>query len=213
MALPTRRPHVARSWDLHGLEGISDRTLELHFKLYQGYVKETNRLEGEIAGFLRDGKLDREELPAYSELTRRLGFECNGMLLHELYFDGLMRKGGEEPTSGSPFRKAAQASFGSYELWKTDFTGVGTMRGVGWAICSLDPASGRVSNHWISEHQVGHVAGSLPLVVLDVWEHAFLLDYAPSERADYIEAWFGNLDWSAIESRLQPARPALAARS
>src|SRR6185436_17759165 len=122
----------ARSFPLSGLTGISDRTLEMHFKLYEGYVKETNTLNDRIAEVLRDGKVDQEEMPAYSELKRRFGFEYNGMVLHEYYFGNLVRGGGGDPGQRSAFRAAAAASYGSYEIWKTDFVGVGKMRGVGW---------------------------------------------------------------------------------
>src|SRR5690242_10310337 len=108
----------AQTFPLSGLHGISDRTLEMHFKLYEGYVNETNRLNEKLAEFLRDGKVDQEEMPAYSELTRRLGFEYNGMVLHEYYFGNLTRGGGSDPPSQSRFRAAAEHSFGSYETWK-----------------------------------------------------------------------------------------------
>src|ERR1044071_7641263 len=124
-----------KHFTLSGLKGISDQTLEMHFKLYEGYVKETNRLTERIADFLKDGKVDQEEMPAYSELTRRLGFEYNGMVLHEYYFGNLQKQGAGTPSSDSNFVRAAKASFGSYDPWKTDFVGVGKMRGVGWAIC------------------------------------------------------------------------------
>ncbi len=94
----------------------------MHFKLYAGYVKETNRLNEKIAEFLADGKIDQEEMPAYSELTRRLGFEYNGMVLHEYYFGNLKQQGGGAPDQQASFFKAAEASFGSYELWKTDYS-------------------------------------------------------------------------------------------
>jgi Fe-Mn family superoxide dismutase len=196
-------PYWAQRFDLSGLHGISDQTLNMHFKLYEGYVKETNNLTEKISEFLSDGRLDQEELPAYSELKRRLGFEYNGMKLHEYYFSNLTRDGGSDPERNSVFVKATTASFGSYARWKLDFVGVGKMRGVGWAICYHDPASGRLSNHWVSLHEIGTIAGLNPVLVMDVWEHAFLLDYQPSERPKYIEAFLSNVDWSAVESRLQ----------
>ncbi|MGH8611715.1 MAG: superoxide dismutase [Gammaproteobacteria bacterium] len=194
--------YEVKEFNLNGLNGISDQTLEMHFKLYEGYVKETNRLTEAIANLLKDGRVDQEEMPAYSELKRRLGFEYNGMVLHEYYFGNLKKEGGEDPRSDSSFRRAVEASFDSYELWKADFVSVGKMRGVGWAICYLDPLSGRLSNHWVTLHEVGNVAGFVPMVVMDVWEHAFLLDYKPAERPKYIDAFFSNLDWRAVEERL-----------
>ena len=205
MASRNLSPYRAREFDLSGLKGISDETLEMHFKLYEGYVKETNRLDELIAGFLEDDEVDQEEQPAYSELNRRRGFEYNGMVLHELYFGNLKKGGSDDPPSGSPFVRAAGATYGSFERWKADFTGIGKMRGVGWAICSQDPANGRVANHWVTLHEVGNVAGFRPLLVMDVWEHAFLLDYAPAERPKYIEAFFRNVGWDVVGARLLPS--------
>jgi len=195
------RSYEVKSFDLHGLNGISDRTMETHFKLYEGYVKETNRLNEEIREFLKDGKVDQEEMPAYSELTRRLGFEYNGMVLHELYFANMMKGEAKGPSSGSAFADAVKESFGSYEAWKTDFAAVGKMRGVGWAICYQNPANGYLSNHWVTLHEHGNVAGFVPVLVMDVWEHAYLLDYRPAERVRYIDAFFLNINWKTVDAR------------
>ena len=199
----TKTTYQAKQFNLSGLNGISDETLEMHFKLYEGYVKATNALTEKISEFLADGKVDQDEMPAYSELTRRLGFEYNGMVLHEYYFANLRKSGTGEPDKTSAFFKAAESSFGSYDIWRADFVGIGKMRGVGWAICYQDPTNGRLSNHWITLHQIGNVAGFTPVLVMDVWEHAYLLDYKPAERPKYIEAFFSNIDWNAVEKRLQ----------
>jgi len=200
----TTTSYQARDFNLGDLNGISDETLEMHFKLYQGYVKETNKLTEAINKFIQDGNVDQEEMPAYSELTRRLGFEYNGMVLHEYYFDNLKNGGGSgDPERTARFAQAAAESFGSYEIWKADFVGIGKMRGVGWAICYQNPGNGRLSNHWITLHETGNVAGYDPVLVMDVWEHAYLLDYKPAERPKYIEAFFSNINWSMVESRLK----------
>lgn len=196
--------YKARQFNLSGLQGISDQTLDMHFKLYEGYVKETNKLNEKISEFIQDGNVDQEEMPAYSELTRRLGFEYNGMVLHEYYFENLKKGVGTgDPDRTSQFLKAAEASFGSYEIWKADFVGIGKMRGVGWAICYANPANDRLSNHWITLHETGNVAGFNPILVMDVWEHAYLLDYKPADRPKYIEAFFSNIDWSAVAGRVK----------
>ncbi|WP_447968144.1 superoxide dismutase [Nitrospira sp. M1] len=194
--------YKAQSYNLSDLKGISDESLEMHFKLYNGYVTQTNSLLEQISEFLKDGVIDQEEKPAYSELTRRLGFEYNGMVLHELYFGNLMKQGAGAPGSQSSFRKAVESSFSSYEIWKADFMGVAKMRGVGWAICYQNPTNQRLSNHWISLHEIGNVAGFRPVLVLDVWEHAYLLDHAPSDRPKYIEAFFENINWEAVDARI-----------
>ena len=198
-----KQSYQPKQFNLQGLEGISDATLQMHFKLYEGYVKETNRLHEKIAEFLEDGQVDQEEMPAYSEITRRLGFEYNGMVLHELYFQNLTKARTTKSGSNSAFRQAAEASFGSYDIWKADFMGIGKMRGVGWAILYQDPAIGRLSNHWIALHHDGVPSGFKPILVMDVWEHAFILDYKPADRPKYIEAFFSNIDWNVAERRLQ----------
>jgi superoxide dismutase, Fe-Mn family len=198
MNIKTYKP---RTYDLSGLNGISDQTLEMHFKLYEGYVSNTNTLTERIAVILSDGKVDQEEMPAYSELTRRLGFEYNGMVLHEYYFGNMKKQGGGDAPQGSGFRGAVEQSFPSYDIWKTDFTGIGKMRGVGWAVCYLDPANGGISNHWITLHETGNISGFVPLLVMDVWEHAYLLDYKPADRPKYIEAFLSNVDWDSVEKR------------
>jgi superoxide dismutase, Fe-Mn family len=197
------KPYRVQSFDLHGLQGISDRTLDMHFSLYEGYVKAANVLTGHIGEFLKDGAIDQEEMPAYSELTRRLGFEYNGMVLHEYYFANMRKGASPRPGNDSAFTRRAEDSFGSFDRWKTDFVSVGKMRGVGWAICYQHPSTGRLTNHWISLHEYGNVAGFIPVLVMDVWEHAFLLDYAPSKRGEYIDAFFSNIDWKAVDRRVQ----------
>ncbi|MDX2033532.1 MAG: Fe-Mn family superoxide dismutase [Blastocatellia bacterium] len=193
--------YKAQTFDLSNLNGITDGTLAMHFKLYEGYVTNTNLLNEQIAELSR-GEITAKEMPVYSELTRRLGFEYNGMVLHEWYFGNMKNGGSGDPAKESAFYKAAEASFGSYEAWKKSFTTVGKMRGVGWAATYQDPVSGRLSNHWINLHETGNVAGFTPVLIMDVWEHAFIRDYAPAERPKYIEAFFSNINWDACEDRL-----------
>jgi len=202
MALLTQTPYKQRNFDLHGLTGISDHTLEVHFGLYAGYVKNTNLLNEQLVDLTQKGQAGT---PVYSELTRRLGFEYNGMVLHEWYFGNMKRDPGGDISSSSPLGRALGESFGDIETWRKDFTAIGGMRGVGWAVTYLDPATGRLSNHWITLHEDGNVAGFKPIVVMDVWEHAFLLDYKPAERPKYIESFLANLDAGAAEARLTGA--------
>jgi len=145
--------------------------------------------------------------PHFAELSRRLGFEYNGMRLHEYYFGNLTKRAGGAPDPS--LRDALAASFGDFETWKKNFAAVGAMRGVGWAIAYEDPWTGNISNHWITLHEVGNVAGFNPILVMDVWEHAFMLDYKPAERAKYIEAFLGNVDWQIVKKRLKPALAAV----
>jgi Fe-Mn family superoxide dismutase len=203
--------YSVRNFDLSGLHGISDATLETHFKLYEGYVKHTNAILEKTSELASQGQPQARDKLAYSELKRRLGFEYNGMVLHELYFDNMKKNGGIEPTPNSPFLQQVAQQWGSYDAWRKEFAGVGEMRGVGWAICYQDPHHGALVNEWITLHETGHIAGYRPILVMDVWEHAFILDYKPSERARYIDAFFSNVNWKVVESRLASVAPPSAA--
>lgn len=202
--------YKARSFDLSDLTGISNETLAMHFKLYEGYVANTNVLNEKIAELISGGELDATKTAAYSELKRRFGFEYNGMVLHEYYFENMMKNGTGDPGKDSAFVKAAEESFGSYDVWKADFNATGKMRGVGWAATYQDPSNGQISNHWINLHETGNVAGYKPILIMDVWEHAFIKDYAPADRPKYIEAFFANINWDAVSSRLTTAGGATA---
>jgi len=181
---------------LVGMEGFSETLLKNHFTLYQGYVTNTNKLLDSLAAMLKDGKVGT---PEYSEFKRRQGFEFDGMRLHEYYFENL---GGKSPLNktGKLGKKLAE-DFGSYENWEKDFRSTGTMRGIGWAILYQDNVTGRLINQWINEHETGHFAGCTPILVMDVFEHAFITDYG-LKKADYIEAFFRNIKWEAAETRL-----------
>ena len=200
MALLSQNPYKAKQFNLSGLDGISDQTLQMHFGLYAGYVTNTNKLTEELYDLVQKGQT---ATPEYAELTRRLGFEYNGMILHEYYFGNLKAKGTGQPAAGSAVMSAIQQSFGDWDTWLKDFKAVGGMRGVGWAITYQDPMTGALSNHWITLHQDGNPAGFKPILVMDVWEHAFMIDYRPAEKGKYIDAFFQNVDWAAIEKRLQ----------
>jgi len=198
MANLSGQPYSERQFNLSGLNGISDKQLEQHYKLYAGYVANTNKLNEQLAELIKAGDTLS---PKFGELTRRMGFEYNGMRLHEYYFDNMTSSGGSLE-AGSKLGVALAGSFGDIETWRTDFTSISKMRGVGWAILARDPLSGKLSNHWITLHEEGNVVGFEPILVMDVWEHAFTVDYLPTERAKYIEAFCSNIDWSVCEGRL-----------
>jgi Fe-Mn family superoxide dismutase len=182
---------------LIGMEGFSETLLKNHFTLYQGYVTNINRLLDTLTGMVTEGKIGT---PEYAELKRRLGFEFNGMRLHEHYFENLGGKAA--PDKSSKFGKKLADDFGSYENWEKDFKGTAAMRGIGWTILYQDNVTGRLINQWINEHEIGHLSGAVPILVLDVWEHAFMIDYG-LKRTDYIEAFFKNINWIAVENRLK----------
>ena len=191
--------YKAKKFNLSGLEGISDETLNMHFGLYEGYVKNTNLLMEVIFEITRKKQPSGLD-PAYAELTRRLGFEFGGMVLHEYYFENLAPKGKGSPSGD--FKRVVDKCFEGFDNWKAAFVAVGEMRGVGWAILYQDPVTEQLSNNWVALHQDGVPSGFKPILVMDVWEHAFLLDYKPAERRKYIEAFFANVDWEAVHRRL-----------
>ncbi len=180
---------------LIGLEGFSDTLLNNHFTLYKGYVTNTNKALDSMAALLKDGKA---AIPEFAELKRRFGWEFNGMRLHEYYFENL---GGKAALNADgKLGKLIAANFGGYETWLQDFKATATMRGIGWVILYQDIVGGKLFNQWINEHDVGHPAGCQPVLILDVFEHAFLTDYG-LKRADYIEAFLKNINWAIAESR------------
>jgi Fe-Mn family superoxide dismutase len=182
---------------LIGMPGFSETLLKNHFTLYQGYVTNTNKVLDILGLMAADGKT---ATPEYAELKRRLGWEFNGMRLHEYYFENL---GGKTPLdpAGKLARKLAE-QFVDIESWEKDFRATGAMRGIGWVVLYEDPVNGRLINFWVNEHDVSHPAGCQPLLIMDVFEHAFMIDYG-LKRTDYIEAFFKNIDWAAVSSRLK----------
>lgn len=191
---------------LLGTPGFSDTLLKNHFTLYQGYVTNTNKLSDEMASLLAENK---GATPQFAELTRRFGWEFNGMRLHEIYF-GNMKKGGAALDAGSALAEQIKQDFGSYDDWQKAFKAVGAMRGIGWALLSYDPEGKKLHNVWINEHNVNHLAGTAPILIMDVFEHAFMIDYG-LKRADYIEAFFKSIDWPVAARRFSAASRELSA--
>lgn len=181
---------------LLGIPGFSDDLLKNHFKLYEGYVTNFNKLNDTLKNLEKEGKFGT---PEFAELNRRLGWEFNGMRLHELYFGNMTQnnKGLEETTE---LYKKITDEWGSINEWEKDFRSMGAMRGIGWVILYEDQEAKRLFNVWINEHDLGHLAGCKPLLVMDVFEHAFMLDYG-IKRADYINSFMNAIDWVTVSKR------------
>jgi len=198
---------------LRDLDGISDGQIAEHLSLYAGYVRQVNTLNEELAALRERGRASGRD-PEFAELSRRLGFEYDGMILHEYYFSNLRGGTSLKPGASSKISQALAESFGSVEDWRNDFHAIGGMRGVGWVLMCQDPMTQRLSHHWVTLHQDGVPAGFKPLLVMDVWEHAFMRDYRATERGRYLDAFFRNIDWHLVERRLaepMAIRPAAAA--
>lgn len=181
---------------LLGMRGLSDQLLKNHFGLYEGYVANTNKLAETLD---KMGKVDAAISPEFAELKRRFGWEWNGMRLHEYYF-GNLTKEKIEFSEDSILSVQIKKDFESLENWKKDFLGMGAMRGIGWVILYYDPARKKLFNVWINEHDAGHLAGAYPVLVMDVFEHAYMLDYG-TKRAEYLEVFIEALDWKVLNDR------------
>ena len=182
--------------NLDNLLGIPKTEISEHLKLYKGYVTNVNLMREKIKELTDSGMAGTME---FSELVRRLGFEYNGMRLHELYFENLT---GEKMEPGKTIKMLIQESFGSFEEWVDAFKKMATMRGVGWVILYKDPVTSFLSNHWISMHEDGHPAGFIPVLVMDCWEHAWTAYLKPTERGLYVEDFFACIDWEEVEKRI-----------
>lgn len=189
---------------LLGTKGFSDQLLKNHFTLYQGYVNNTNKLMEQLNRLVEDGKT---ETPEYAELKRRFGWEFNGMRLHEFYFENMTNQVAPPDMNSTllkDFIKKVVNDFGSYSHWERDFKTTGAMRGVGWVVLYYDPVALRLFNVWINEHDVGHLFGTVPLLIMDVFEHVYMTDYG-LKRGDYIEAFFQAIDWKVVVERFNRA--------
>ncbi len=188
-------PYTEQQFNLPELAGLSAKQIEVHLKLYAGYVKNVNAVQAKIAEYMMDSTANAL---AIAELTRRFGFEFNGMRLHELYFEAL---GGNDEMAEGALTKALAAQYGSMENWLAEFKAMGVMRGIGWVLLTYDEKSRTFHNVWVSDHELGHLADTKIVIAMDVWEHAFMVDYMPAQRADYVTAFLANLKWDVITAR------------
>ena len=177
---------------LLGIEGFSDALLRSHFTLYEGYVSNVNK----TLEFL---KTTEAGTPPFNEIKRRFGWEWNGMRLHELYFNNIV-KGGSILDKKSALVKKIAEDFGSFESWEKDFKTIALMRGIGWVLLVRDNETGSLFNVWVTEHDGGHLAGATVLLVMDVFEHAYISDYG-IKRADYITAFWNAISLDVVVGR------------
>ena len=199
--VPYANYEVKKNLKPKGLVGLSEKLIDQHWSLYEGYVNNVNLLDKMVWECLQEGRL--LQAPPFSELERRLGFEYNGMILHEYYF-GALAAGIPEPGKSSKLAQRFAKDFGSFENWKRQFSEIGKMRGIGWVTTTMDPSTQRLINFWVTDHQLGNVSSFIPIVVMDVWEHAYILDYGAKAagRTTYIESYLQNLNWEMIEKRM-----------
>jgi len=186
-----------KKFNIPELEGISQKSVEEHLGLYAGYVKNFNDISKLLPEYAKDSQ---SHAHALSELIRRRSFEFDGMRLHELYFEQF-EIGATPQRSTSAFAKQVEAEYMKFEHLTGYLTAIAKMRGPGWAILYWDPVGKQFLAGFVGEQHQGHLA-TLPIILaLDVWEHAFLLDYGAQGKGKYIDAFFKNLNWSVVERR------------
>lgn len=187
--------YQVRAFDLSGIQGLSKKAIDLHLGLYKTYVEQLNKL-------LEQSPLASPN-PAPLALdgyNRRFAFEYNGVRLHELFFEQLAGKRGT-PNSDSDFVEALNEGHGGFSGWKSAVESLAKTRGVGWVLALREHDQPRVHTCWVDLHQLNLPANAEVVFALDLWEHAFMVDFAPSQRADYVKIVFENIDWSVIEAR------------
>jgi len=187
-------------FDLDRVSGLSPRALDVHLRLYEGYVKETNALLEQLAEYPRAEDLSTGRRLERDGLMRRFSYEYNGVLLHECFFEAL-GGGRGRPAANGAFNEALDQCFGGFETWKQDVLEIGRTRGIGWIITCRSRSENRLFNTWIDDHTRGLIPGFEPVVVFDLWEHAYLLDFKPDQRGDYLRVLFDNLNWDVVELR------------
>lgn len=201
--------YTEQKFDIPELKGISRKAVDEHVKLYAGYVKNANLINEKIVEYMKEGDTHAYAL---GELQRRFSFEFNGMRNHEYYFKSL--EGGAQALAsgtgadGSALRAQIEkdfAVFGGFDGWLNTFKAIGTTRGIGWAMLYWDAHTSRLTHAWVDEQHLGQLNGLQLILGLDMWEHAFLFDFVPSEKKKYIDAFFDNLNWSVIEENFAAA--------
>ncbi len=189
-----------KTFSIPELKGISKKSIEEHLKLYSGYVKNANTVLAKIEEYAKD-----PETHAYAlgELSRRFSFEFCGMRNHETYFSHF--EGGARDISEGALKTEIEKTYGSFELFLNRMKAVALTRGIGWAMLSYDKNSGKLLTHWVDEQHLGHLATTQPILALDMWEHSFVADYAPSGKKNYVEDFFANLNWETCEKNYATA--------
>jgi Fe-Mn family superoxide dismutase len=193
---------TAKTFSIPVLKGISSKTTEEHLKLYQGYVKNANAIGEMLDKYNADSSVNAYVL---GELHRRFSFEYNGMRNHEIYFSSF--EGGAKALSdSSPLKGSIIETWGSFDAWLSEFKAIAlTTRGIGWATLYYDRKEDRFFNTWVDEQHIGQLQDCTLVLALDMWEHSYVADYAPSGKKQYVEDFFANVNWEVVEERFEKA--------
>jgi Fe-Mn family superoxide dismutase len=193
--------YTPRTFNLPALEGLSEKQIKVHLALYEGYVKNVNLIMTMLAAYAKTE--DEGGKYANGELRRRFAFEFDGMRMHEYYFEQFEGEKGGSPDSG--LAKAVAEKYGSGEEFLAHIKSVATTRGIGWVVVYADPKANTIHTVFVNDHELGQLAGLPILLTLDLWEHAYMVDYVPADKKNYVDAFFANLNWSVVEKRFDEA--------
>lgn len=192
-----------QTFSLPSLNGISDKQIEVHLGLYKGYVTHINLLREQIADLTAQ---DAEKYHfAIESMRRRLGFEFNGMRMHEFYFPQ-WEGGATDINPESALVQAVSEKYGSWEDFLAHFRSVAMSRGSGWTTLGWDKKGHTPHVWWTADHELGTLADIEIILTADMWEHAYMVDYLPAEKAQHIDAFFKNLNWETISQRFDDAQ-------
>ncbi|MBU2103776.1 Fe-Mn family superoxide dismutase [Patescibacteria group bacterium] len=195
--------YTARTFDLPELKGLSKKQIDVHLALYEGYVKHVNLILETIQR-LRSENAEQNAF-IIAELRRRLGFEFDGMRMHEYYFDQFVGGNQAAEREGNLFA-AATEKYGGWDEFVTHLKEVAGTRGIGWVVVYFDAVAGTLHTAFVNDHEIGQLSGLPIILAIDLWEHAFMVDYVPAEKKTYVEAFLENMNWSVAESRLNTAQ-------
>ncbi len=191
---------IEKKFMIPELKGISQKTIEEHLKLYSGYVKSANLILEKIAELRKTDEEISKNTYLISELQRRFSFEFDGMRNHEYYFEQF--EGGAKPIDEkSDLVEKIKETWESVDAWLLRFKEIAMTRGIGWAVLYFDKKTNTLNHSWVEEQHLGHLTGADVILALDMWEHSYMLDYVPSEKKKYVEAFFANLNFTVAESR------------
>lgn len=189
--------YTARTFHIPELKGLSKKQMEVHLALYEGYVKHANLIMDKIKELREKDPVENAYLMA--ELRRRFGFEFDGMRMHEYYFEQF--EGGPQQSKEEPLIDAVSEKYGSWEAFIAHLKEVCGTRGIGWTVLYYDPAARTVHTVWVNDHEVGQLSGLPILLAIDMWEHAYMIDYVPADKKSYVDAFLENINWDVVEKR------------
>ncbi len=190
--------YTARAFKIPTLKGLSEKQLSVHLALYEGYVKHVNLIVDTIKE-LREQDAEKNAF-VMNELRRRMGFEFDGMRMHEYYFEQLENEAAA-PSESSPLKDSVSEKYGSWDNFIKHIKEVAGTRGIGWTVVYYDTYERVVHTSWVNDHELGQLSGLPVILAVDMWEHAYMIDYVPADKKNYVDALLENLNWSVVEKR------------